>query len=308
MAGIVNEIKNIFVKGSFTYRIIAWNVAIFILQNISENILNHGAGIGLFFNQYFGLYAGFFHFIQKPWGLFTYMFFHYDLGHIFSNMFLLYFISRVSYDFLSNRRIITLYYLGGIGAGLLYLITSNVFSAIWGDSVFFNTSSILVGASGAVMALVVGTAVLVPNYTVHLLLLGAVRMKYLALGIFILSSVLDIAYNTGGKVAHLGGAIMGWLFIKSLQSYNPWLTWLQFEWVKPGMFSFKRKTKMTIVKSSYQSTSQSNPKSSSSKSTLSQTEIQRQVDRILDKINASGYDSLSKEEREFLHNASKTNT
>lgn len=305
MSGIVEDIKNIFVKGAFTYRIIAWNVAIFIVQNITENILNHGASIGLFFNQYFGLYSGFFQFIQKPWGLFTYMFFHYDLGHIFSNMFLLYFISRVSYDFLSNRRIVTLYYLGGIGAGLLYLVTSNLIPALAGESIFFNTKSILVGASGAVMAVVVGTAVLVPNYTVHLLLLGPIRMKFLALGIFILSSVLDIAYNTGGKVAHLGGAIMGWLFIKSLQSYNPWLTWLQFEWVKPDLFTFKRKANMKVIKSDYQTVSQQKSSGYSSKTTLTQSEIQRQVDRILDKINDSGYDSLSKEEREFLHNASK---
>src|SRR5574339_385143 len=155
----------------------------------------------------------------------------------------------------------------------------------------------MVGASAAVYSIVVATATLVPDYTFFLLFLGPVRIKYIAAFYIVLSFLGSVQSNEGGNVAHLGGALIGFVYIKQLQSGVNWGSWITavIEWCK-GLFTAKPKVKVT-----YRKEGSPAPKKAAKGSNVSQAEI----DTILDKISDGGYESLTKEEKEKLFNASK---
>ena len=158
----------------------------------------------------------------------------------------------------------------------------------------------MVGASAAVDAIVVAAATLLPNYTFHLLLLGPVRIKYIAMVTVFLSFLGTVGSNAGGNFAHLGGALIGFIYIRQLQVGVNWGAWITatLDWIK-GLFESKPK-----VKVSYRKADETRAKSTAAnKAKASQEEI----DAILDKISDHGYDSLSKAEKEKLFNASKKN-
>jgi len=154
-----------------------------------------------------------------------------------------------------------------------------------------------VGASAAVFAVVVAAATLLPDYTFFLLFLGPVRIKYIAAFYVIISFLGSVGSNAGGEIAHLGGALMGFVYIKQLQSGANWGSWITatLDWFK-NLFTAKPKVKVT-----YRNSETSSPKKSSTKPSVSQDEI----DVILDKISDGGYESLTKDEKEKLFNASK---
>jgi hypothetical protein len=161
---------------------------------------------------------------------------------------------------------------------------------------FVAQPSSLVGASAAVYAVVVAVATLIPNYTFFLLFLGPVKIKYIA-GFYVLISFLgSVGSNAGGNIAHLGGALIGFVYMKQLQAGVNWGGWitLTIEWFK-DLFKAKPKVKVTYRKEN------SIPRKPGAKSSVSQDEL----DAILDKISAGGYESLSQDEKEKLFNASK---
>ena len=150
----------------------------------------------------------------------------------------------------------------------------------------------IIGSSAAVMAIVVAAATLVPNYTIRLLLFGEVKLKYLALAYVLLDIIGSTSANAGGSFAHLGGAIFGFLYIKMLQNGQDW------------SIIFKKKPKLKVVKNDQRS----NRNEDTSRRPVRKSESffdQREVDAILDKISKTGYDKLSKEEKETLFKASK---
>jgi len=140
---------------------------------------------------------------------------------------------------------------------------------------------VILGASASVSAIVIAVATLLPDYSIMLLLFGAVRLKYLALAFVIIDFLSIAASNPGGGIAHLGGALLGFLYIKQLQNGNDWSK------------IFQKQKKLKIV---------SNQKTGSIVNRLPDQDI---IDGILDKISKSGYESLSKKEKEQLFNASK---
>jgi hypothetical protein len=144
----------------------------------------------------------------------------------------------------------------------------------------------------------VATATLLPDYTFFLMLLGPIRIKYIAAFYVLISFLGTIQANAGGNLAHLGGALMGFIYIKQLQSGNNWGSWITalLDWVK-GIFTTKPKVKVTYRKTE----SFSGQKNNATASKASQEEI----DAILDKISDKGYESLTKDEKEKLFNASK---
>jgi len=180
--------------------------------------------------------------------------------------------------------------LGGISGGLLFLLTAWVF-----PMQFHYT--FLLGASAGVMAVVIAIAVLVPDYMIHLMFLGGVKLKYLALASFILTSILDISQNTGGKIAHIGGALFGLLFMmqhkKGRDLTTPVVSFLN--WVV-SLFSGNSKIKVTYRRKPSNEDYNSNQKAK-----------QQKIDAILDKISKAGYESLTKEEKDYLFKASKEN-
>jgi membrane associated rhomboid family serine protease len=241
-------------------------------------------------------------FLLQPWTIITYFFTHEGLFHILFNMLFLYWFGRLIAEFLGSNKVIALYVLGGIAGGLFYMMIYNVVP-FYHDQI---DASLMLGASAGVYAIVVGAATFSPNYTFFLLLLGPVRIKYIALFYIVLSFANTIGSNAGGELAHLAGAGMGFLYIKQLQNGNDIGAWVirSMNFIKSF---FVRQPKIKVShRSEKQHKSRStrrtvNVKPSSSSTTADQAEI----DAILDKISQSGYDSLTKEEKQKLFNASK---
>ena len=213
----------------------------------------------------------------KFWTPITYMFLHREFFHILFNMLWLYWMGRIFEEYLKPEQFTFTYIAGGLAGALFYLIAYNVFPAF---SVHAQNSVIL-GASASVNAVVVAVATLLPDYTIMLLFFGAVRLKYLALTFVIIDFLGIAASNPGGSLAHLGGALLGFIFIKQLQKGNDWSK------------IFKREKKLRIVR---------NQRSGPPANRLPDQEI---IDEILDKISKSGYESLSSKEKQQLFNASK---
>ncbi|HZI24945.1 MAG TPA: rhomboid family intramembrane serine protease [Chryseolinea sp.] len=234
-------------------------------------------------------------FLQKPWTIITYAFVHDWTGilHILFNMLFLYWFGKLFAEYLGSDKLIAVYFLGALAGAIAYLIVYNVIP-------YYEAripSGGMVGASAAVYAIVVATATLLPDYTFFLLFLGPVRIKYIAAFYIVLSFLGSVGSNEGGNVAHLGGALIGFVYIKQLQAGVNWGIWITavIEWCK-GLFSAKPKVKVT-----YRKEATAGAKKAGKTSTVSQDEI----DTILDKISDGGYESLTKEEKEKLFNASK---
>ncbi|HEY4799673.1 MAG TPA: rhomboid family intramembrane serine protease, partial [Bacteroidia bacterium] len=208
-----DDLKNVFTqKGNGLTRIILINVVVFLIINITDALLRfNGNGISLVF--WLAIPGNSFLALSHCWTFFTYMFLHEELLHILFNMLWLYWIGKIFSEYAGSKRLVAVYILGGLSGGILYAIAALVFPGI-----FNNT--FLLGASAGVMAVVIATAVLLPEYIIHLMFFGPVRLKYLALVSFILTSLLDFSQNTGGKIAHIGGAIFGVLFMLQYKNGN----------------------------------------------------------------------------------------
>ncbi len=234
-------------------------------------------------------------FLQKPWTLITYAFVH-DLSgvfHILFNMLVFYWFGKLFVEYLGSDKLVALYVLGALAGAVAYLLVYNTIPFYIERIGTFNG---MVGASAAIYAIVVATATLIPDYTFFLMFLGPVRIKYIA-GFYIIVSFLgSVGENAGGNVAHLGGALMGFVYLKQLQAGANWGSWVTatLDWFK-SLLTAKPKVKVTYRK---QYSDAQKPKA---KSSISQDEI----DAILDKISDGGYESLTKEEKEKLFNASK---
>jgi membrane associated rhomboid family serine protease len=245
-----------------------------------------------FIYKQFTIPSGLSEFITRPWTLITYMFAHsmWDIFHILFNMLVLYWFGRVFVEYLGSDKLIALYILGGLTGGIAYLLIYNL------NPEFFGNAG-MVGASGAIYAIVVGTAVLLPNYTFFLLFFGPVKIKYIAM-FYVILSLLYVrqGVNLGGNIAHLGGALMGFIYIKQLQAGVNWGGWITvtLDWFK-DLFKEKPKVKVTYR-------SEAPQKSASKKASKTS---QEEIDAILDKISDHGYESLTKDEKEKLFNASK---
>ena len=284
---IIEDFKNAWNKdNNALVKIILINVVVFVSASFIEIFLTlSGAGdaFKLFINKLM-LPASFTTFITQPWSLISYFFLHLGFTHILWNMLFLYWFGKIIQDNIGNNAVISLYVLGGIIGGLSYMALFNIIP--YYDNRI--SESLMLGASAGVFSIVAGSATLLPNYTFYLLFLGPVRIKYIAL-FYILLSFLDVTgSNAGGEIAHLGGAMIGYLFIRQLQNGVNMGEGV----INIVNFFNKEKNKKPEQNSS--------PKEDT-KYDISQDEI----DKILDKISESGYSSLSKNEKEKLFNASK---
>jgi len=267
-------------------KIILINVIVFVTISILEVFITLSGGgfiIKTLINKLM-LPASFTSFILQPWSLISYFFLHLSFGHILWNMLFLYWFGKIIHDNIGNNALISLYVLGGIVGGLSYMALFNIIP-FYQDRI---SDSLMLGASAGVFSIVAGSATLLPNYTFYLLFLGPVRIKYIAL-FYILLSFLDITgSNAGGEIAHLGGALIGYLFIRQLQNGVN-----MGEGIINILNFFNKKTPSKVENK--------RPSRVDKEETISQDEI----DKILDKISESGYSSLSKSEKDKLFNASK---
>ena len=236
-------------------------------------------------------------FITRPWTLITYFFTHVNFFHILFNMLFLYWFGRLIREFLGDQKVLYLYVLGGISGGLLYMLIYNLLPQ-FSESVQY---TYMLGASAGVFAIVVGAAVFMPNYTMYLLLFGPVRIKYIAIFYVLLSFFSVPGENAGGEIAHLGGAAIGFLYIRQLQRGNDLGAWIGSTLAFFKSF-FVRQPK---IKVSYSSGRKGPQPKAGKASTKDSVPDQEEIDSILDKISQSGYESLSKDEKQKLFNASK---
>jgi membrane associated rhomboid family serine protease len=291
--GIWDEIKQTFRNGSNLTRLIYINIAVFVLITII-------AGIGFLLNDQevavkalniFSVPASLSALLARPWTLITYMFTHKDIWHILFNMLWLYSFGRIFLEYLDQRKLVAVYLLGGICGAIVYIISFNVFPAFSGVV----ADSVAIGASASVMAVVIAIATYVPDYTVQLFLFGRIKIKYLALAIFVLTSIMDFSVNSGGKLAHIGGALFGYLYILNLRrgrdigkGFNGIIDFFA------TLFKPRKKLKVTHKKVANEY-----------EYNMTKVEHQKKINQILDKISKGGYDSLTKEEKETLFKESQ---
>jgi len=298
-SSIVDEFKNAFNRPDNGHiQLILINLIVFIAIIISRVFIFHLIGPEAYATvlTYLAMPSNVDNFIFKPWTLITYMFVHEGFFHIFFNMLFLYwFGGEVIKKFLGSDKVVGLYILGGIAGGLLYITLYNLLP-LYQDRV---ANSILFGASAGVFAVVVGAATFRPNHIFVLLFIGPVRIKYIAIFYVILSFANTVGSNAGGEIAHLGGAALGFLFIRQLQKGND-LGRFVIRSLKFFKSFFVRQPK---IKVSYNKKASNTSHKSQPKKTVKVE--QDEIDHILDKISQSGYDSLSSEEKQKLFNASK---
>ncbi|GAB4400168.1 MAG: rhomboid family intramembrane serine protease [Microscillaceae bacterium] len=238
-------------------------------------------------------------FVWRPYTLMTYAFQHAGVFHILFNMLFLYWFGMVVVEYLNSKRLVSIYILGALAGGIGFLLLYNT---------LIPPKSPLVGASGAVYAVMVAAATIAPDYTFYLLLFGPVRIKYIVPILVILSYVGLSGDNPGGNAAHLAGALTGYLFVIQLRKGNDLGAWIHnFMDFARGLFRKKSK-----IKVSHSSKKKSKVYSNAGAQNYARPEAeeempnQAEIDAILDKISASGYQSLTKEEKQKLFKASKS--
>ncbi|MDX9810916.1 MAG: rhomboid family intramembrane serine protease [Bacteroidales bacterium] len=291
--GIWDDIKRTFHNGSYLVRLIIINVAVFIfltLVAIAGYLLNK-QGLAAGAVNIFSVPASPEALLLRPWTLITYMFTHKDIWHILFNMLWLYWFGTIFLHYIDQKKLVAVYLLGGISGAILYIISFNIFPAFTG----MVADSSAIGASASVMAVVIAIAVYVPDYTVNLFLLGRIKIKYMALAIFILTSFMDFSVNSGGKIAHIGGALFGYLYSGNLRKGRDIGKWINLIIDRiVTLFKPKKKMKVTYKKpvNDYDFNKQ-------------KADHQNRINAILDKISKGGYESLTKEEKDLLFRESQ---
>ncbi len=273
-------------SGNPIFLYIGINTLIFVLTAIISVAIflsgNGNAGVQAFISEYFSFPVSLEKLPYRFYTFITYQFFHSGVLHLLFNMLWLYWLGKIFLDFLKPRQFHFIYLAGGVAGALLFLLAFHIFPA-FKDNI---ANASVIGSSGAVMAIIVATATLVPDYTIRMLFLGDVKLKYLALAYVVLDIIGVGSANAGGSFAHLGGGVLGFAYIKALGKGYDWST------------IFNRKPKATKLKVSKNEQYKRN-------STKTDHVAQAEIDAILDKISKSGYDKLSREEKETLFKASK---
>jgi len=309
--GIVEEFKNAFrMQNNGLLQIILINIVVFVVLNMlgvllwlfgfsdyRPNQCSVGS-TGLFCRilMFIELPADPLSFIMKPWTLITYFFIHLSFFHILFNMLFLYWFGKMIQEFLGDGKAVILYVLGGLVGGLSYILLYNILPQ-FKEVVEY---SHMLGASAGVFAIVVGAAAFMPNYTMYLFLFGAVRIKYIAIFYVLLSFFNMPGSNAGGAIAHLGGAAIGYIYIIQLKKGSDIGHWV-LDVIDFFKSFFVKRSKIKVTYSSGKKKSATKSKSAPRHASPDQAEI----DSILDKISQSGYESLSKDEKQKLFNASK---
>lgn len=298
---IYKDIKSQFDYGNNINRLIIINAGVFVALYIVF------AGIALTAGpEYRGIQDKFLHIFtlppslieiaKKPWTIFTHMFLHRGFFHFLFNMLILFWFGRIFGDLMGDRRVVPLYILGGL-MGIVFIQLGAAFGIPMAPAL---------GASAAIMAIVIASAIVAPDYTLNLILLGPVKLKFIVLALIVMDLVgIANMDNTGGHFAHIGGMVMGWLYVLMVQSGNDPADWMNKsyenmrDWFRPK----QQKRAKSPLSVKYKATVP-RTKSTTRKATMNVTN-QDKLDSILDKISKKGIDSLSKEEKEFLDQESK---
>lgn len=291
MSSLTADIKKTFKNGNGLTKLIYINVGIFLVFQILFVLSFLFNIVELRFSSFLALPADLSTLIRKPWTLVSYMFLHQSFFHLLFNMLWLYFGGQIFLSFFDDKQIISTYILGGISGAILFIISFNLFP------VFSSTlpSSIAMGASASVLAIIMAIATKSPNYSIRLFLIGNIKLKHIALASILLDILSIPNGNAGGHIAHLGGAFFGFLYVKQLNGGNDIAS--RFNKIIDYLTDFFRsKPKLKKVYSRRKSDQDFRKQ---------KVQEQAKIDKILEKIAKSGYEGLTKEEKNILFKASK---
>ena len=285
---ILDALKSFFLQKNMLSRlmlinIVIWLICLFIsvftwLFNISDIS---------FVTKLFAVPSDISALAEKPWSVFTYMFLQEQFGHLFFNMLMLYYGGKIFLQYFSEKQLLFTYIFGGLFGALFFILAFNAFP-VFED---MKGHAFALGSSASVLSILIAAATYRPDYTLNLFLLGQVKMKWVAI-VFVVIDFLSITKgNSGGHIAHLGGALWGFLYAFMLKS--------DFDIYK----IFKKKAKIR-VKTVNSENYHRRPKTDEQYN-AERAQEQEDVDRILEKIAKNGYSSLSDKEKEFLFRQSK---
>lgn len=286
---IVDEIKESFKQGNTLHKLIYLNLGLFLAVQIVRIVflLSNTPELYDTFLRYLAIPSNPEVLARRPWTVFTYMFLHEGFLHILFNLLWLYWFGLVFIQELGLKKLLSTYLVGGMVGGLLFVLFYNIFPVF--DPV--KGSAIALGASASVMAVVVATATYRPDRKMHMMFIGPVKIGYIALAMFILTSMVDFSVNTGGKIAHIGGALTGFLFAyyyrqgKDITRGFDRIMDQIATWFKPRKSNMKVTHKRSADDLEYNK---------------QKGKEQKEVDAILDKISKGGYESLTSREKELL--------
>ena len=279
---IINDIKNRYINGNIVEKLIFINIAAFVITILVSVVQGLYEGQINWLIEWFSLDNNISALLKKPWSILSYGFLHADFIHVLMNLLVLYFIGNLFLEYFTQKQLLSFYLLGTFFGGILYIFSQSYFPLFDGES------SILIGASAGISAIFIGIATYIPNYQLKLRFIGFVKLWYLA-GIWIALDIIGlIGNNAGGNFAHLGGALFGFIYVTKASNTEIKL----FEKIA-NLFKTKKKSPLkTVHKSKVKKKTNTNLN-------------QQQIDEILDKISKSGYDTLTKAEKDFLFRQGK---
>lgn len=286
---ILNDLKMQFKIGDVTTKLLFWNVGLFAIPLLFFSFLRLFK-IEIDYLNFVSLSTVPSALLWKPWSIISYAFFHNDIFHILFNMLMLNFAGKLFTTFFTQKQLLSLYFVSAIFGALVYIVSYMVFPAL------VNQTVSMVGASGAIMAILVATAAYQPTMEVRLLLIGNIKLVYLVLFLLIIDLIQLPMNNTGGHLAHLAGALFGFFYVQQIQNGTDITNW--FSACITFFVTLFNPTKTTPFRSVHV-----NPKKPAQKTAskiITKDKTQQQIDLILDKISKSGYDSLDLSEKEFL--------
>lgn len=291
MDSILNNLKQEFKQGTILNKLIFINVGLFLLFSI--------LGVFSFMFQFnitpiinkFYLASNAETLIKQPWSFISYMFLHNSLLHLIFNMIWLHFVGKLFLEHLNPKQLLSTYILGGISGGLIFIISYNYIPIFQP----FSTNASAVGASASVFAIMMAIATYRPNYNIQLPFLGYIRLKHIALFMIILDILSIPKSNAGGHIAHLGGALFGFIYVRKLKQGTDYSVYFSVL-LENISNTFKRKSGL---RKKYKRTRSDHEFNSE------RVARQKEIDKVLEKIANSGYESLDKKEKETLFKASK---
>lgn len=302
LQSIKEDIRKTFQYGNMVNRLLIINLAVFVVLLLLNVFLKPFGDLPETILRNLQISSDTVRLLLKPWTIITHMFVHVGVWHIVWNMLLFYWFGKIVGDLIGDHKILPIYIYGGLVGALAFMISYNLMGMGQGVTGFAH------GASAAVMAIIMVAALIAPDYSMRLLLIGDVKIKYIALGLIILDlagSAGDI--NTGGHIAHLGGVFFGWFYVNMYQNgkdladpFNNFIEKIQ-SFFKPKQV--QKKTPLNVRFKAENFTRSKGHRSSDKRS--HDLPFQERLDKILEKIKENGYDNLTDEEKEFLFLASK---
>jgi membrane associated rhomboid family serine protease len=287
---IIDDLKLQYKMGGIVTQLIFWNAALFVFPWLFFALLSL-LGVNIDYLHYVSLSSDAALLLWKPWSLLSYAFFHSGIMHIVFNMIVLNFSGRLFMTFFTSKQLLGLYVLSAIFAGICYILVFYI----------LNINAPIVGASAAIMAILVATTTYYPLMDLRLLIIGNVKLWHVTAVIIIIDLMQLRSENMGGHISHLSGAFFGFIFIKLLQNGTDLSVGVsRVITFFANLFKKNTSTPFKKVHKNY-----SKPVEKTVSKIVTKDKSQQQIDEILDKISQSGYDSLTKEEKEFLFKVGK---